>query len=133
MLYEKIVYLSWFLGNMIFLLGSSIIVYLKLCDGKKKYSLTRVRFWGTIKKINKSELWNHFPYRVFIIYIYHKIGSSNTSHLQVQAGFFRLFTRGIFLSLCTVTFWQKKNFLMSVPLNVVVNTILIQYCSYYEI
>ena len=34
---------------------------------------------------------------------YRKVASSNTSHLEAHAGFFRLLMKG-FLSLCTVTF-----------------------------
>ena len=39
--------------------------------------------------------------------IYCKLASSHTSHLEAHPGFFRLLMKVIFLSLCTVTFWQK--------------------------
>ena len=37
---------------------------------------------------------------------------SNTSSLEAQACFFRLQYEGDFVSLCTVTFWQKVDFLI---------------------
>ena len=44
---------------------------------------------------------------------YRKVASSNTSHLEAHAGFFKLLMKGDFQSLCTVTFCQKVDFLMS--------------------
>ena len=41
---------------------------------------------------------------------YRKVASSNTSRLGAHEGFFDCLWRG-FLILCTVTFWQKVNFL----------------------
>ena len=37
--------------------------------------LTRVSLWGTIKKMNKSELWNCLSYRVLLYFF--KVGSQN--------------------------------------------------------
>ena len=44
---------------------------------------------------------------------YRKVMSSNTSHLEAHVGFFRLLMKGIFDPLCTVSFWQKVDFLIS--------------------
>ena len=44
---------------------------------------------------------------------YRKVASSNMSCLEAHAGFFRLFMKGIFDPLCTVSFWQKVDFLIS--------------------
>ena len=44
---------------------------------------------------------------------YHKVESSNTSHLEAHAGFFQITYDGDFWFLCTVTFWQKFDFLIS--------------------
>ena len=49
---------------------------------------------------------------MYIQYTYHKGASSNTSHLEAHAGFFRLLMKGI-LDPCTVTFRQKVDFLIS--------------------
>ena len=43
---------------------------------------------------------------------YRKVAISNTSQLEAHAGFFRLLIKGIY-DLCTVTFWQKVDFLIS--------------------
>ena len=40
---------------------------------------------------------------------YRKVLSSNVSHLEAHADFFRFLNKGIF-HVCTVTFWQKKWF-----------------------
>ena len=45
--------------------------------------------------------------------MYRKVASSNTSCLEAHAGFFKLLMKGSFSSLCTVTFWQKVDFLIS--------------------
>ena len=44
---------------------------------------------------------------------YRKVASSNTSHLEAHACFFLIAYAGDFLSLCSVTFWQKVDFLIS--------------------
>ena len=46
-------------------------------------------------------------------YKYSKVASSNTSPLEANAGFFQIVYEGDFWSLCTVTFWQKVDFLIS--------------------
>ena len=55
-------------------------------------------------------------YRIFWInmyVIYCKIASSNTSRLEAHVDFFKLLMKGIWGSLCTVTFWQKVDFFIS--------------------
>ena len=44
---------------------------------------------------------------------YNKVASSNMSHLEAHAGFFQIAYEGDFLSLCTLSFWQKVYFLIS--------------------
>ena len=57
-------------------------------------------------------MWGHnLPHRLR----YHKVASFNMSRLEADAGFFRLFMKGIFSPYvhCAVTFWQKADFLIS--------------------
>ena len=44
---------------------------------------------------------------------YRKVVSSNTFCLEAHAGFFQIAYEGDFRSLCTVTYWQKVDSLIS--------------------
>ena len=45
--------------------------------------------------------------------MYRKVASSDPSRLEAHAGFFQIAYEGDFGSLCTLTFWQKVDFLIS--------------------
>ena len=74
-------------------------------------------------------LWNWIEFVPFLPYsaemftvdiwgksqrMYCKVSSSNTSRLEAHAGFFQIAYEGDFQYLCTVTFWQKVDFLIKV-------------------
>ena len=64
------------------------------------------------KKNNFRRNYSRKYGNLFLFY-YRKVASSNTSCLEAHASFFQIAYEGDFLSLCTVIFWQKVDFLFS--------------------
>ena len=56
-------------------------------------------------------LWSSLKRNKYLAY--RKVASSNTSCLEAHADFFQIAYEGDFRVLCTVTFWQKVDFLIS--------------------
>ena len=60
--------------------GSNVLIYLTLISFFLYYILARVSLWGTIKKTNKSELWNRLSYRGLPYFF--EVGSQTFKWLQ---------------------------------------------------
>ena len=58
-------------------------------------------------------MWTTTTGKNYFKNIYRKVASSNMSRSEAHAGFFRFLMKEYFWSLCTVTFWQKIDFLIS--------------------
>ena len=84
----------------------------KMCLEILKTCMIWVDFWELGVDLIFRHNFNVKIHLNFSDLFYRKVASSNTSRLEAHAGFFRLLMKGIF-DLCTVTFWQEVDFLIS--------------------